>query len=438
MSEQRELIFMGKVCSHCGKESAKMTEVQGKLLCDYCLNSLYFYCSKCKVYKPKNSRRSIRDSGGYGKVVCITCFEDFFTPCEHCGYGCKKADGRRWDNHNYCNNCYDNMFVCSSCNQRLFKENHYDAGLCRHCWEDERKAINQDHLAKAPLDFQGKGPNFYGIELEVETDERLDRRTVYAKKILKLFGRFVIIKHDGSIVDKNGRNVGFEIVTVPASQEVQKEKWNDFFNNLPKGMRSYDTSTCGLHIHCSRKPLTPLTIAKMLLFMNSRDNLPFIKVIAGRDANKYCKIQDKTYKDASPRLPHDRYEALNLANAATVEFRIFRGTLKRESLFKSLEFCAALVQFCSFGSNYYSIKDCRKVDKFLEYVKLHKKDYLHLWAFICARWFSEESKLTQIMGFPLPDKPAEVEEYNHEPNPEIRNNVEIHPGFAGNPFNGNF
>jgi len=272
------------------------------------------------------------------------------------------------------------------------------------------------------LKFQGKGPYFYGIELEVEVDEKLDRRTVYAKNILKLMGDFIIVKHDGSIKDLNtGKVIGFEIVTVPASEEAQKEKWNLFFDNLPKGLRSYDTKTCGLHIHCSRQPLTQLTIAKMLLFVNSKENAPFITTIAGRPPNQFCKIQDKCYQDASPKYPKDRYEALNLYNRDTVEFRIFRGTLKRESMFKSLEFCAALIQFCERGNH--SIKDCRQVDKFLEYVKLHKKDYLHLWAFICARWFREESKLTQMMGFPLPDKPAEIEVYNNEPNTEIRENI---------------
>ena len=82
----------------------------------------------------------------------------------------------------------------------------------------------------------------------------------------------------------------------------------------------------------------------MLLFVNSRENAKFITVIAGRNANRFCKIQDKVLGDY--RRARDRYEALNLTNKGTVEFRIFRGTLKRESLFKSLEFCDALLHFC--------------------------------------------------------------------------------------------
>src|ERR1035437_148154 len=433
MPQQPELIFMGKICSHCGKEVLKMTEVEGKLLCDTCLNTMYFYCTKCKKFKLSNFKQVIRDSGGYGKIVCKDCFTDFYSPCEHCGYGCNKADNRMWTGHSYCRFCYDQMFTCPSCNQKLFREYYYEAGLCKNCWEDERRAINPDHLAKVPNIFQGKGPHFFGVELEVEVDERLERRSSYAKKILKLMGNFIMCKHDGSIKDPNtGRVIGFEIVTIPASRQVHYDKWNLFFENLPKGLRSYDTNTCGLHVHCSRNPLTPLTIAKMLVFINSKENAPFITIIAGRAPNQFCKsVWNKGYKDASPDLPQDRYEALNLHNRDTVEFRIFRGTLKKESMFKSIEFCDALLHFCS-GANY-SIKDCRLVDKYVEYVTLNKKEYLHLWAFICARWFREETKLTQMMGFPLPDKPAEVEVYANEPNPEIKNNPDGIPHY-GNPL----
>jgi len=160
----------------------------------------------------------------------------------------------------------------------------------------------------------------------------------------------------------------------------------------------------------------------MLLFVNTQENIRFVTTIAGRPPNTYCQIKEKTYKSADPRQMQDRYEALNLANKATVEFRIFRGTLKRESLFKSLEFCDALIHFCKDCS--VNVSDTRRVDKFIEYVKLNSKEWPHLWAFICARWLGIENKLTKQYGFPLAPSPAEVETYNNEPNPERRADVE--------------
>lgn len=410
MSNQNELSFMSKACSHCGRHhKSSLIEAESKLFCASCINTLFFLCSCCNEYKRKEECKIVRSGTYYGKLFCASCFDEKNILCSHCGYGCQKVDIRQFDGSSYCNVCYDSMFTCVSCNKRLFKNRLMDKSLCRQCWEEERRAINPDHLAKVPLDFKGKGPYFFGVELEVEVDEKLNRRAAYAKDILKLFDGFVIAKHDGSIKDKNtGRIVGFEIVTVPASREYQTDKWNYFFDNKPKGLRSFDTTTCGLHFHVSRNPLTQLQIAKMLVFVNSEENQPFIITIAGRSPNNFCMVQKKEYQNARVDPSHqNRYEALNLNNKDTVELRIFRGTTKRESFFKSFEFFDALIHFCGNGTS--SIKDCTRVDKFIEYVKLHKKDYLHLWAFICARWLREENKLTKLMGFPLPDEPAECD-----------------------------
>ena len=434
MSDKTEtdILFAGKCCSLCGKEDVKVTEVDKNFWCNSCLFKKYFRCNDCHSYKLRKLRRSVRSSGGYAKIVCPQCFDERYVTCQHCGHGTTISKTHKYENITYCRSCYTSMFECVVCRKRCFPEQFCPGGICRQCYEDERRAINPDHAARAPMDFQGKGPHYYGIELEVEVDERIERRATIAKKILGIFGGFVITKHDGSLTDGNGRNIGFEIVTVPASKEVQVEKWNLFFDNLPKGLRSYDTKTCGLHIHCSRKPLSMLTIAKMLLFVNNPENTKFIQTIAGRSANRYCQVHKKSLRDV--RRPHDRYEALNLINKSTVEFRIFRGTLKRESLFKSLEFCDALTHYCM--ECFCNFSDSKRVDKFLEYVKLHKKEYLHLWAFLTARWYKIENDLTKKMGFPLPENPAEMESYNNEPNPEIRQNTDDGPNYAA--FDGEY
>jgi len=132
----------------------------------------------------------------------------------------------------------------------------------------------------------------------------------------------------------------------------------------------------------------------MLVFVNDANNKGFIECIAGRTANNYCKIQKKKHGDAQrPGHQHeDRHEAINLMNPHTIEFRIFKGTLKRQSFFKALEFCDALIHFCLLGQN--SIKHCRSVKNFIQYVDENKKTYPHLWAFICVKFKSsdEESK----------------------------------------------
>ena len=405
MSEQTELDSTKKCCYSCKKTNANLIQVKNLVFCQNCFDEYFFYCSDCKTIEEISKAKHVKRNKYHGSSVCPKCFNEHYIVCKNCKYGEIKSKIHIFKDAAYCSYCYDTMFVCVSCNERKFRNQYYDGGLCKTCWIEESQIINPNHEAKVPLDFMGKGPHFFGIELEVECDENLNRRPVYAKTVLSLFDGFVITKHDGSIRDENGKVNGFEIVTVPASKTVQYEKWNYFFDNKPKGLKSFDTLTCGLHIHCSRKPLSQLTIAKMLLFVNDSKNIEFITTIAGRNHNRFCKIQKKVIGDY--RRPLDRYEALNLINRGTVEFRIFRGTLKRESLFKSIEFCDALIHFCKECE--YSINDCRRVDKFIEYVKLRKNDYLHLWAFICARWLREENDLTKKMGFPLPSSPAEIE-----------------------------
>lgn len=417
-TNQNELDFVERTCAQCGKIEPALTNVNNTYFCLRCLNQYFFRCGDCNVWKSRTIAFNVRTSGGYGKLICPACTDKQYTKCDRCQYYSDKKSFRRHDNHTYCVYCFEDMFTCVGCHQRLFRENYFDAGLCHRCYDEERRIITP-HDTRAPMEFRGKGPHFFGIELEVECDEKVDRRANFARKILSIFNGFAITKHDGSIKDKNGNVIGFEIATVPASKQVQMEHWNAFFDDKPKeGLRSYDTQTCGLHIHCSRQPLTQLTIAKMLLFVNSKENAYFITMIAGRPANHYCKISEKTLKDV--RYSKDRYEALNLTNRGTVEFRIFRGTLKRESLFKSIEFCDALIHFC--GNCNYSVADSRRVDKFIEYVKLNSKEWPHLWAFICARWLGVENKLTKQYGFPLSDKPAEMDNYNNEPNPARQEN----------------
>src|SRR4051812_18604353 len=97
LSRQTELNFMGKTCSHCGVEATSLTEAATRLFCNPCLGALFFVCNTCKQYHPIENRKVVRDSGGYGRLICSKCFDETNVHCVHCGYGCKKADGRQFN-----------------------------------------------------------------------------------------------------------------------------------------------------------------------------------------------------------------------------------------------------------------------------------------------------------------------------------------------------
>ncbi len=184
---------------------------------------------------------------------------------------------------------------------------------------------------------------FFGVELEVELrGDRIDR-VEKARQLNDLIndgdiGSRAFFENDGSL------NHGFEIVSQPMSLPMHRDVWswlND--KDAVANLRSHNTSTCGLHVHVSRTGLTKLQIAKMVTFVNDPANEQLIRAIARRYAEGYCKIKEK--KIGSAHQSSDRYEAINLTSQNTIEFRIFKGSLKYESVVAALEFCHSLVEF---------------------------------------------------------------------------------------------
>lgn len=114
------------------------------------------------------------------------------------------------------------------------------------------------------------------------------------------------------------------------------------------GYRSHQTSTCGLHIHVNRESLgtdqyeQDEVISRILYFVEHHWNelLKFSRrseYAMNRWAARYGyenspkAIMDKAKKN------YGRYVAVNLCNYHTIEFRLFRGTLKYNTLIATLE-----------------------------------------------------------------------------------------------------
>src|SRR5690606_5834610 len=48
----------------------------------------------------------------------------------------------------------------------------------------------------------------------------------------------------------------------------------------------------------------------------------------------------------SKKTATDRYKAVNLRNYNTVEFRFFRGTLKRDTIIASIQWVDTIIKYC--------------------------------------------------------------------------------------------
>lgn len=190
-------------------------------------------------------------------------------------------------------------------------------------------------------DWVKRNDRYIGVELEVECrDSKYDavERLNDALNDGRV-GNKVWFENDGSLSSS-----GFEMITNPMGLDSHADFWEWLQDkSLTRTLRSHDTSTCGLHIHISRGNLHDLQLNRMNVFINHPDNQMLIKAVARRYATNYARIREKQLGKAHYAV--DRYDALNLENDETVEFRIFKGTLKHESLMAALEFANAVVNF---------------------------------------------------------------------------------------------
>ena len=279
--------------------------------------------------------------------------------------------------------------LCTSCNSRTHK---LFLNKCPACLGvDPDKVVIRGYSDRAPdfLKFKEgkysrtlfKTPLYLGVELELESDGRrgqdgLDKGLLFAAKTL---GDHCIFKRDGSIQN------GFEIVSTAATLDVHRTEWKDFFAGVESETYLGKRDNVGMHVHVSREPLNFLTQGKMTEFMNREDNKPYLKSIAGRWSEHYAR-QEKGRTVTYPFLTNEaseRYNALNLRNQHTVEFRIFAATTSYDEFVMRLEFCEALASYCSpCQSKATSLKDVTKWEWFAKYVQDNYKQWHLLAKFI--------------------------------------------------------
>ena len=370
-----------------------------KISCEECYKKNYKVCRICgRTHMVAEMNPEEINFRGENISVCKKCASTQFKICNACNKLSYKGDLTKFEDKYYCHDCFTDRFeTCQVChkiypkgevNYKIWNGSHV---ACKNCYAWHGPIIRYEHTHYLPK--LGKGPLYYGLELEVEiADHVKNKRGAKAEEVLKAFEKdYMVLKEDSSI------NCGFEICTCPAEISFHKVAWDRFFEKPLDNLAAFTTEKCGLHVHASRAALSFLGIGKMLVFVNEEKNKPFIECIAGRQTNDYCRVYKKKHTDCSP-IPRgrreDRHEAINLQNQHTVELRIFKSTLKRESIYKALEFTDALVHFCMCGT--YSIKHCQSVDNFVKYVEQNRKLWPHLWAYILVKWLkSKETRHEQ-------------------------------------------
>ena len=303
-------------CDHCGEEFPleETLLVEGDRLCRHCAAGLTALCDECsaRIYLE-------HDEGDSNRFLCPSCRERFYTRCDRCNTLIHNENVFEYDDEYLCEDCYDE--VCS-----------------------EGPIHDYDYVPD--LVFHGKGLRKFGIELEI--DEGGKSRS-NANRLLGIANRNaanLYIKSDGSLDD------GLELVTHPMSLDyhLHEMPWEDILAEAKRlDYRSHSTNTCGLHVHISRMAFgctyetQEECIARLVFFVEKfwPELLRFSRRTQGqlnRWAARYgMKLNPKDQMYHAKNSCAGRYTAVNLTNADTVEIRLFRGTLKLNTLIATLQ-----------------------------------------------------------------------------------------------------
>ena len=354
----------------CGAEIEVVTS-SGHLTCMNC-STLEFQCPNCREW--------VRDSDwSFTHSVCASCAEEYFV-CDCCDQSIRD-DSNSAGGQILCNACYaETMRYCYRCGEDCSEEDiTYVHGeiYCPDCAEANAvihpyatnvlRTLRKDCFPESSMRDK---EIYYGVEFEVIISDAAPFNEKVKELEVAIGKDFAIFKKDSTIGPR-----GVEIVTLPARFEVQMERWTEFFKANVRGVVSWKGGKCGIHIHIRREVLSPLTIGKMMVFLNDPKNETYITKIAGRYGSYFCKNSDKKLSDAYDTEDCNRYEMLNVSNRNTVELRIFRGSFNRTHFLADLQFTDALVRFCRTTS--FPKVTVENFTKFITEQKKRYPDYLN-------------------------------------------------------------
>lgn len=267
-----------------------------------------------------------------------------------------------------------------------------------------------------------------GVELEVEIKNDPDALQQYTSKH-RIYGSypkhqnlgFVHHKHGAiaKVVDElsedkitshhdNTVNDGFEWIGASMNMKENKRLWSQLLlhpkvapyihgDDVKVTQGQYGIHDCGMHVHVSGDPVTPLILGKEFMFINNKANKPFIEYIAGRELNSFCQTQPlqkinavtSLYHSANctkknqrgRRIKHNAHGGADVVvinsetlksdyccangrkaisqpfvrgamwvipafNTGDYEIRLFKSTVKVDRFYANLEFVVASIDFC--------------------------------------------------------------------------------------------
>ena len=364
--EQRVMADGDIVCAECTLycESCSTLMPNDDALC----NDNHVYCHDCATRCGNCSEvEHDDDTHRVGREVwCTGCYENNTFYCE----SCSESYPEYWSNYyveesTYCESCYESeCYYCEDCDEYRVNGNDCEcdgiSGSARQ--ECGCRGFIHNYSCKPNLEFKGTSRKgvYMGFELEMEIRGSSDDLQEAARFASNTLLPIAILKSDASI-GRDGYS-GFELVTQPHSHTEYRDNsallWNTIETlRTSHKARSWDTNTCGLHIHVSRAGFSSgAHIHRFIAFIYH--NSEMMMKFAGRKTDfarfndvykfdEYDKpVMSFKHKIGNPqRNSTERYSAVNTQNRDTLELRFFRGTMNPSGVLSALDLTQAIVEY---------------------------------------------------------------------------------------------
>ena len=268
------------------------------------------------------------------------------------------SEPNSYDGEWYCDNCYETER--NSGYESDSSENY--SGIYSYGYKPARQLFHLDNA----ISHEHLNPNepVFGIELETEYigEGYLTHAVEY---IHQNVNPLVYLKEDCSI------SHGFEIVSHPMTLHYLQFKAERYANMLTylrtHDYRAWKTSSCGLHIHVSKKSFIDAKHQMKFIYFMFKNKKQMIK-FAGRnsgfaryDYDAFVNSNDSAWRGTKPNIlecvkgvkkdgnyapgAYERNLAVNRSNEHTHELRIFRPSLQFNTVLAYTEFAHCLFSY---------------------------------------------------------------------------------------------
>ena len=352
-------------CRDCGKEISINDAIKygNEYICPDCFESDYVRCQLCGEIFVECDSTTLNPHTNEERIICSQCASSY-NICTHCnGVYDNNYIWASDSNYTICQYCSRRYFICDEC-ERIENEDHMyrldddnDGYYCYDCYSELRNSryIHEYSYKASPLTFYGTSNLFIGVEIEIDKGGMCDEN---AKELLDLVNEddeYFICKRDGSL------EAGLEFVSMPCDLQTHTNviNYKGFFEKaISLGYRGHQCQTAGLHCHVNRNAFGNTieeqeeVIARIVFFVENHWNelLKFSRRTIEnieRWASRYgiSENTQDTYRKAKGKNM-GRYAAVNLVNFSTIEFRLWRSTLRYGTFIATLQLVDEICHTC--------------------------------------------------------------------------------------------